>query len=391
MPYSKSSVTDHGRGKNLTGFEYAHQHSSTPAEVPTAADLRLGELAVNSADAALYCKAADGTVKAIAAGVAHSGRKVIYVSKGDAATDTRASLSKYDRNVPFATLQAAATASASGDTILLEPGTHAVTGQRVLLPNGVSLVGIAGAVVTGAGGGVGWTAHGLLAVRGSSEIRNISFVATSDDFGASIYVLGDAIAGNLGGDVVFSDLKLRGGIDGFIETHLVGAVFIQNCDVATRWDCLITSSAAGASAKTYISNSRFECLALTNLVSRCVYVAGGEVRLDSSFLISRVSAAEQPNRTLMVSNEDGGTPSVFLTNCTVVADDTKSTTSAVFIETGGLVSLERSKLISTAASGKSVDSNAAVNVAVLSVFSNKAVGANVTQLVGTVTVSTNVA
>jgi len=376
---------------DTTGGKVRLKHSQVAAETIGADGLVPGEIALNAADGNILYKAADGTVKAIAAGAAHSGRKVIYVSKGDAATDTRASLSKYDRNVPFATLQAAATASASGDTILLEPGTHAVTGQRVVLPNGVSLVGIAGAVVTGAGGGVGWTAHGLLAVRGGSEVRNISFVATSDDFGASVYVLGDALTGNLGGDVVFSDLKLRGGIDGFIESHLVGTVFIQNCDVATRWDCLITSAAAGASAKTYISNSRFECLALTNLVSRCIYVAGGEVRLDSSFLISRVSAAEQPNRTLMVSNEDGGTPSVFLTNCTVVADDTKSTTSAVFVETGGLVSLERSKLVSTAASGKSVDSNAAVNVAVLSVFSNKAVGANVTQLVGTVTVSTDVA
>jgi hypothetical protein len=65
MPYSKSSVTDHGRGKNLSGFEYCNQHSTTAAEVPAAADLKPGELAVNSADAALYCKAADGTVKAI--------------------------------------------------------------------------------------------------------------------------------------------------------------------------------------------------------------------------------------------------------------------------------------------------------------------------------------
>jgi hypothetical protein len=216
-------------------------------------------------------------------------------------------------------------------------------------------------------------------------------VATSNDFGASVYVLGDAITGDLGGDVVLSDLKLRGGIDGFIATHLAGSLFIRNCDVATRWDCFITSASAGPAAKTYISNSRFECLALANLVSRCIHVAGGEVRLDSSFVISRESPVGQTNRTLMISNEDGGTPSVFLTNCTVVAVDTKTTTCAVFVETGGLVSLERSKLVSTASGGKSVDSNAAVNVAVLSVFSNKAVGANVTQQVGTITVSADVA
>jgi hypothetical protein len=30
MAYSKSKVTDLGRGKELTGFEYCHQTSSTP-------------------------------------------------------------------------------------------------------------------------------------------------------------------------------------------------------------------------------------------------------------------------------------------------------------------------------------------------------------------------
>jgi hypothetical protein len=62
MAYTKSSVTDNGRGKNLTGFEYSHQHSNTAAEVPAAADLRLGELAVNSADGSLYYKTTGGAV-----------------------------------------------------------------------------------------------------------------------------------------------------------------------------------------------------------------------------------------------------------------------------------------------------------------------------------------
>jgi hypothetical protein len=69
MAYSKSSVTDNGRGKNLTGFEYAHQHSSTAAEVPTAADLRLGELAVNSTDKKILFKNSSGAVQAIPGGL----------------------------------------------------------------------------------------------------------------------------------------------------------------------------------------------------------------------------------------------------------------------------------------------------------------------------------
>lgn len=62
MAYTKSSVTDAGRGKNLTGFEYSHQHSNTAAEVPAAADLRPGELAVNAADGSLYYKTTSGAV-----------------------------------------------------------------------------------------------------------------------------------------------------------------------------------------------------------------------------------------------------------------------------------------------------------------------------------------
>ena len=69
MAYSKSSVTDNGRGKNLTGFEYSHQHSTTAAEVPAAADLKPGELAVNSADKKIFFKDSSGAVQSIPGGL----------------------------------------------------------------------------------------------------------------------------------------------------------------------------------------------------------------------------------------------------------------------------------------------------------------------------------
>lgn len=50
------------------------------------------------------------------------GRNIIYVSKGNGATDTRTGLSKYDSTRPFATITTAQVASEAGDTIVILPG-----------------------------------------------------------------------------------------------------------------------------------------------------------------------------------------------------------------------------------------------------------------------------
>lgn len=61
--------------------------------------------------------------------------KVIWVSKGANATDTRTGGDKYFTSKPFATLSAAKTASASGDTIAVLPGTYV---EKNLLKDGVN-------------------------------------------------------------------------------------------------------------------------------------------------------------------------------------------------------------------------------------------------------------
>jgi len=68
MAYSKSRVTNPGRGKSLSGFEYCNQVSSTPGEAPAASDLQPGEIAINSADGKMLYKSADGSVKSIPGG-----------------------------------------------------------------------------------------------------------------------------------------------------------------------------------------------------------------------------------------------------------------------------------------------------------------------------------
>jgi hypothetical protein len=69
MAYSKSKVNDNGRGKSLAGFEYCHQYSDEPSEVPSAGELADGELAINRNDGLIHYRDSAGEVKAIPGGV----------------------------------------------------------------------------------------------------------------------------------------------------------------------------------------------------------------------------------------------------------------------------------------------------------------------------------
>lgn len=65
MPYSRSRVSDAGRGKSLTGFEYCHQTSETAGETPSSAELAVGEIVINAADARLFFKAPSGDIRTV--------------------------------------------------------------------------------------------------------------------------------------------------------------------------------------------------------------------------------------------------------------------------------------------------------------------------------------
>lgn len=75
--------------------------------------------------------------------------KMVWVSKDATATDTRTGLNKYDQFKPFATIQAAVTAAASGDTVKVNPGDY---DETVTAKNGVALYFNAGARVVKTGG-----------------------------------------------------------------------------------------------------------------------------------------------------------------------------------------------------------------------------------------------
>lgn len=84
--------------------------------------------------------------------VPSSAGRVLYVSKSTTATDTRTGLSAYDPAVPFATLAGAKTAAASGDTIMVSPGTW---NEKNLLKNGVNWIFEPGSAVLYTGAATG--------------------------------------------------------------------------------------------------------------------------------------------------------------------------------------------------------------------------------------------
>ncbi len=73
------------------------------------------------------------------------GKSVFVDGSGAAATDTRTSLDRHDESKPFVTISAAITAAASGETVIVLPGTYA---EKVILKTGVNLHFFNGAKVS---------------------------------------------------------------------------------------------------------------------------------------------------------------------------------------------------------------------------------------------------
>lgn len=88
MAYSKSKVSDFGRGKNLTGFEYCHQVSNTSGEKPSSSDLAVGEIALNAADGVVFYRGTSGDVekaysRPVVASIAYAATVTADSSAGD--------------------------------------------------------------------------------------------------------------------------------------------------------------------------------------------------------------------------------------------------------------------------------------------------------------------
>lgn len=149
-----------------------------------------------------------------ASSVDYSGSKVLYVSKGANATDTRTGLSKYDQTRPFATLTAARSASESGDAVVVFPGDFG--SESVSPKTGVEFLTLPGATVpeTLMARGFALVGGNLSFVSPRLTLRNASGLETTfvadDDGGVSVFSP-DAI--DFVFDLSLMQLNATGGVD----------------------------------------------------------------------------------------------------------------------------------------------------------------------------------
>jgi hypothetical protein len=398
---------------DITGGKVRLKHSRTAAETIGADGLVPGEIAINAADGNILYKAADGTVKAIAAGAAHSGRKVMYVSKGDSSTDSRGGIGKYDQSRPFATLVAAKDVAASGDVIIVEPGVYTVKSVNL------------------AKNGVNWFFH-----------MGAEISCAESDVGESLAIFSDAT-----GPMVF---KIAGHLKlSCSPTYDFTAIFFSDSasfvDIeldeihytpATTWNPISFYNGNLILKARRIYNNAYDAFDI-NGSNNYVFIKIDEVEVLASIVefigtgqyyaeIGRATKTPEPwpgPADLSVDSSINSHVKIGVINGNPVFNGTGGivevglikaifdTTPAAYISTDGLFRLH--KVVATANQPAIAlnHSNASLQQAILiagvgatnsivgahsikifgNVVANKAVGANVTQLVGTVTVSTSVA
>jgi hypothetical protein len=141
-----------------------------------------------------------------------SGKNVIYVSKGSGATDTRTGLSKYDPTLPFATVNAAKTASATGDTIQVLPGNYTATSS--LAKDGVNWnLSVGATIALQNADGFGLFDDGGAAMTFSvSGYGDLSGSVLDTEFGSCYLIRASNAASNI--SVVCRDISLTGSSDG---------------------------------------------------------------------------------------------------------------------------------------------------------------------------------
>jgi len=117
------------------------KRSAVAGKIPDAADLEIGEVAVNTADGVFYVKHSDNSIKSIGNATIITGNisldassNIIYVAKnGD---DT----SRGGLTTPKLTIKAGLAAATSGTSVHVAPGIY-TEDNPVTVPAGVSLVG----------------------------------------------------------------------------------------------------------------------------------------------------------------------------------------------------------------------------------------------------------
>lgn len=298
--------------------------------------------------------------------VPSSAGAVIYVSKSTTATDTRTGLSAYDPAAPFSTIGAAIAAASDGDVIIVRPGTY--TAASFSIPTGVSIIGSGRSItIIQATGSVN-----PITAAGQNYFADITFYGSHASLGKGM-VLTDA-------QVEASNCRFHGVADALQLIYSTGRSSFYDCDFVSQWDCVITSeTAVDSSAENYFYNCRLEATGpYPSSNCRALYCPGGYVELNNCLLNARNGDTGQPTRPIMLSNADGGAPTVRVIGGRIYGASINGNVTGCYIENGGVLILQNPVIVADDASGVSIDADTAVTVNAYGAYTNKSAGVNIT-------------
>jgi hypothetical protein len=112
------------------------RRSSVPGKIPTAEQLGLGEVAINTHDGKMFFKRdANGAISIVEVGNRDISENVLYVSKSGSDDNSGATIAE-----AFLTIDSAIAAANTGTTIFVKSGDYTVN-NPVTIPAGVAIVG----------------------------------------------------------------------------------------------------------------------------------------------------------------------------------------------------------------------------------------------------------
>jgi hypothetical protein len=220
------------------------------------------------------------------ASVDFSSRNILYVSKGSAATNTRGALSKYDSNVPFATITAAQSAASAGDVIFIESGTYSETdlGKNGIsywfAPNctvGGSATTSNNAIFTDNNSGVSFSIYGYPKIldRGEGGGRGVGMLIQNADSKVYAELQSVEVAG---GDILVG-LYLEAGS---------GTIIVRESVISDGYDALLV-----AGGNWTVCAESFEAPSIIADGGNAVEITGGQSRVFASKgLFTRGAASE---------------------------------------------------------------------------------------------------
>lgn len=243
------------------------KRSSTASDTPSASDLEVGELAVNTADAKLFTKHTDGTVKELAGGGGGGSGDITAVTAGTGLTGGGTSgdvTINVDTGIANGKIPVFTSGSANEDFLRIH-GTSIEGRSASEVLSDIAALPLAGGTVTGAitnrvAGDVDLTVHADTTT--TPEAALLLMRGTSNTFGADAYTdwkleSGYGSSGSNGGTFTISSQESGGSVRNYIDFYNNEIDILKNTTISATLDLLSTDNtdSVGPSLQLYRNSS----------------------------------------------------------------------------------------------------------------------------------------